>query len=58
MGNTNINREHYKDIFLASMGVRYDINKKWNINAAFIIFLIKVLPMHENHIKAMARIFG
>ncbi|TDJ87233.1 TonB-dependent receptor [Campylobacter volucris] len=34
MGDTNINREYYKDIFLASMGVRYDINKKWNINAA------------------------
>ncbi|HED8758123.1 TPA: TonB-dependent ferric enterobactin receptor CfrA [Campylobacter jejuni] len=34
MGDTNINREYYKDIFLASMGVRYDINKQWNINAA------------------------
>ncbi|MCR6577338.1 TonB-dependent ferric enterobactin receptor CfrA [Campylobacter insulaenigrae] len=34
MGNTDINREYYKDIFLASMGVRYDINKQWNINAA------------------------
>ncbi|HEG8276229.1 TPA: TonB-dependent receptor, partial [Campylobacter jejuni] len=33
-GDTNINREYYKDIFLASMGVRYDINKQWNINAA------------------------
>ncbi|EAH6197106.1 ferric enterobactin uptake receptor [Campylobacter coli] len=34
MGDTNINREYYKDIFLASMGVRYDINKQWSINAA------------------------
>ncbi|AJC85984.1 TonB-dependent ferric enterobactin receptor CfrA [Campylobacter sp. RM16704] len=34
MGDANIDREYYKDIFLASMGVRYDINKKWNINAA------------------------
>ncbi len=34
MGDTNINREYYQDVFLASMGVRYDINKKWNINAA------------------------
>ncbi|MCR6585215.1 TonB-dependent receptor [Campylobacter insulaenigrae] len=32
MGNEY--REYYKDIFLASMGVRYDINKQWNINAA------------------------
>lgn len=34
MGDTDINREYYKDIFLASMGVRYDINKQWSINAA------------------------
>ncbi|EAK9940556.1 TonB-dependent receptor domain-containing protein [Campylobacter lari] len=34
MGDTNINREYYQDVFLASMGVRYDINKNWNINAA------------------------
>lgn len=34
MGDTNINREYYKDIFFASMGVRYDINKQWSINAA------------------------
>ncbi len=34
MGDTNINREYYQDVFLASMGVRYDINKKWSINAA------------------------
>ncbi|AJC84415.1 TonB-dependent receptor [Campylobacter peloridis] len=34
MGDTNINREYYQDVFLASMGVRYDINKNWNINAS------------------------
>ncbi|OIN34408.1 ferric enterobactin uptake receptor [Campylobacter jejuni] len=34
MGDTNINREYYRDIFLASMGVRYDIDKQWSINAA------------------------
>ena len=34
MGNTNINKEYYKDVFLASLGVRYDINKNWNINVS------------------------
>ncbi|ANE35039.1 ferric enterobactin uptake receptor [Campylobacter hyointestinalis subsp. lawsonii CCUG 27631] len=34
MGNTNINREYYKDIFLASLGLRYDVNKNWNLNFA------------------------
>ena len=33
MGNTNINREYYKDIFLASLGAAVEINKNWNINA-------------------------
>ncbi|MBQ8820807.1 TonB-dependent receptor [Campylobacter sp.] len=33
MGDTNINREYYKDIFLASLGVAVEINKNWNLNA-------------------------
>lgn len=32
MGNTNINREYYKDVFLASLGMRYEINKNWNLD--------------------------
>ncbi|MEE3744433.1 TonB-dependent ferric enterobactin receptor CfrA [Campylobacter porcelli] len=34
MGDTNINREYYKDIFLASIGIAMEINKNWNLNAA------------------------
>ncbi|AJC92037.1 ferric enterobactin uptake receptor [Campylobacter subantarcticus LMG 24377] len=34
MGDDNINREYYKDVFLTSVGMRYDINKKWSINAS------------------------
>ncbi|MBQ3167258.1 MAG: TonB-dependent receptor, partial [Campylobacter sp.] len=30
---TDINREYYKDIFLASLGVAVEINKNWNLNA-------------------------
>lgn len=33
MGDTDINREYYKDIFLASLGVAVEINKNWNLNA-------------------------
>ena len=33
MGDTNINREYYKNIFLASLGVAVEINKNWNLNA-------------------------
>lgn len=32
MGNANINREYYKDVFLASLGMRYEINKNWNLD--------------------------
>ncbi|HHP0357960.1 TPA: TonB-dependent ferric enterobactin receptor CfrA [Campylobacter jejuni] len=32
MNDTNLNREYYKDIFLASLGVQYLINKNWNLN--------------------------
>ncbi len=58
MGDTNINREYYKDIFLASMGVRYDINKQWNINAAIYNLLTKVLQMVGNLIKIAVLLLG
>ncbi|ALV25304.1 ferric enterobactin uptake receptor [Campylobacter iguaniorum] len=32
MGDTNIDREYYKDIFLASLGARYDFSKNWSLN--------------------------
>ena len=34
MGNADIKREYYKDIFLASVGLSYELNKNWSINAA------------------------
>jgi len=34
MGDTNLNREYYKDIYLASMGVSYELSKNWSINAS------------------------
>lgn len=58
MGDTNINREYYKDIFLASMGVRYDINKQWSINAAIYNLLTKVLQMVGNLIKIAVLLLG
>ncbi|MCX2683435.1 TonB-dependent receptor [Campylobacter sp. MIT 21-1685] len=34
MGNADINREYYKNVFLASLGISYEINKNWSINAS------------------------
>ena len=33
MGNDNINREYYQNVFLASLGASYEINKNWSLNA-------------------------
>ncbi len=41
MGDSNLNREYYKNIFLASAGMRYDINKNWNVNLGIYNLLDK-----------------
>ena len=33
MGNESINREYYQNVFLASLGASYEINKNWSLNA-------------------------